>query len=153
MEIIKKNLLKAKENIIVHQVNCMGVMGSGLAKSIKKKYPEVFNGYYHFCKTNLVEEYFGTALICEANDDKYIANVFGQINYGTEERQTDYDRLKQALIEVKNFAKEKGLSVAIPYKLGCGLAGGDWNIVFDMITEVFNDVECNIYRYERKKNG
>ena len=39
MEIIEGNLLEAPERIIVHQTNCMGVMGSGIAKQIKAKYP------------------------------------------------------------------------------------------------------------------
>lgn len=145
----KGNILKCSQDIICHQTNCMGVMGSGLAKQIKEKYPEVFKGYYYTCKTTPAPEIFGTALICEANDGKYIANLFGQMNYGTDKQYTDYDKLKQALQEVHSFAKAKNLSVAIPYKLGCGLAGGDWNTVFDIITEIFyDDVELEIYKYE-----
>jgi O-acetyl-ADP-ribose deacetylase (regulator of RNase III) len=144
MEILNGDILECSEDIIVHQTNCMGVMGSGLAKQIKENFPDVFKGYYHFCKTNKAEDILGSALICE--DRKYIANVFGQCNYGTDKRYTDYNALKSALNEVRDFAKEKGLSVAIPYKLGCGLAGGDWNIVFEMITDIFADVPTNIYR-------
>ena len=146
MEIIEKDIFTCEENIIVHQTNCLGVMGSGIAKTVKEKYPEVFKGYEHYCKTNTAENILGTALICEANDGKYIANAFGQLNYGTDKQYTDYDALKHALTEIKDFAKEKELSVAIPYKIGCGLAGGDWNTVFDMITEIFTEVKCNIYK-------
>ena len=152
MEIINDDIFNCKEDIICHQVNCQGVMGSGLAKQIKEKYPEVFKGYYHYCKTQELKDIFGTALICEGSD-KYIANLFGQDKYGTDKQYTDYDALKQALTELKDFAKEKNLSVAIPYKMGCGLGGGNWNTVFDMITEVFTDVPCNIYKKEEKKNA
>jgi O-acetyl-ADP-ribose deacetylase (regulator of RNase III) len=148
MEIIEGNLLEAPEQIIVHQTNCMGVMGSGIAKQIKEKYSEVFGGYYKYCKESLAEDILGTALICETSDGKLIANVFGQIKYGTDKQYTEYDALRKALEEVRDFAKERELSVALPYKLGCGRAGGDWNIVFDMITEIFADIPCNIYRYE-----
>ena len=148
MEIIEGNLLEAPERIIVHQTNCMGVMGSGIAKQIKAKYPEVFAGYFKYCKESLATDILGTALICEANDGKLIANVFGQIKYGTDKQYTEYDALQKALEEVRDFAKERELSVALPYKLGCGRAGGDWNKVFDIITEVFADVPCNIYKYE-----
>ena len=150
MEIIDGNIFDCTENIIVHQTNCQGVMGHGIALQVKQRYPEVFNAYHQYCKTNLVADILGTSLICEANDGKYIANIFGQANYG-EGLQTDYDALKHGLIEIKDFANENNLTVAIPYKIGCGLAHGDWNIVFGIITEVFSDVECNIYKYEITK--
>ena len=144
MEIINGDIFNCTEDIIVHQTNCLGVMGSGLAKQVKKKFPDVFKGYYHYCKTHKAEDILGTALICE--DKKYIANVFGQCNYGTDKQYTEYDALRKGLKEVRDFAKERNLSVAIPYKIGCGLAGGDWNTVFEMITDIFADVEVNIYR-------
>ena len=146
MEIVKGNLLEAPENILVHQTNCMGVMGSGIAKQVKEKYPEVLNGYYNYCKTNTVENILGTALICEADDGKLIANVFGQVNYGTDKIYTDYEALRKGLEEVKVFADQHFLSVALPYNIGCGRAGGDWNIVSKIIEEVFGDVK--LYKYE-----
>ena len=152
MEIFDKDIFTCAEDIIVHQTNCQGVMGSGIAKQVKEKYPEVFNAYYHYCKTHIVPDLLGTSLICEANDGKIIANVFGQNGFGGG-LQTDYDALRNALQEVYDFAKENKKSVAIPYKLGCGLAGGDWNKVFDMITEVFSDIDnCNIYRLEMNES-
>lgn len=152
MEIFDKDIFTCTEDIIVHQTNCQGVMGSGIAKQVKEKYPEVFNAYYHYCKTHIVPDLLGTSLICEANDGKIIANVFGQNGFGAG-LQTDYDALRNALQEVHDFAKENKKSVAIPYKLGCGLAGGDWNKVFDMITDVFSDIDnCNIYRLEMNES-
>ena len=148
MEIIEGNIFDCSENIIVHQTNCQGVMGHGIALQVKEKYPEVFNAYYHYCKTNRATDILGTSLICEANNGKYIANMFGQLYYG-EGLQTDYDKFRVALKEIHDFAKEQNLSVAIPYKIGCGLAHGDWNVVFDIICDVFSDdVPFNIYKYE-----
>lgn len=142
------NILDCSEDIIVHQTNCQGVMGSGLAKQIKDKYPEVFNAYYYYCKTHELKDIFGSALICEYSNGKYIANLFGQDKYG-HGLQTDYDMFKKALQEIHDFAKDHKLSVALPYKIGCGLAGGDWNRVFDIINEIFFDeVVMEIYKYE-----
>ena len=146
MRILKDDIFNCTENIIVHQTNCMGVMGSGLAKQVKEKYPEVFNAYYHYCKTNKAEDIFGTALICEADDGKYIANVFGQINYGKDKQYTDYDALENALNEVKQFAIDKNLSVAVPYKIGCGNGGGNWTIVSKLVRKIFTKLPSNIYK-------
>jgi len=46
------------------------------------------------------------------------------------------------------IAKKNNLSIAIPYGIGCGLAGGKWDIVYDIIEEVFNDYDVVIYRKE-----
>lgn len=45
IEYIKGNILNVTEGIIVQQVNCMGVMGAGLAKQIKDKWPNIYNDY------------------------------------------------------------------------------------------------------------
>jgi O-acetyl-ADP-ribose deacetylase (regulator of RNase III) len=147
LNIIEQDILTCAEDIIVHQVNCQGKMGSGLAKQIKTKYPEVFKGYFYNTKTNELKNLLGTALICETDDGKYIANVYGQDKYGKSGIFTDYDALKSGLKEVHDFAKEQGKSVAIPYKIGCGLGGGNWETVSAMITEIFSDdVVCNMYK-------
>lgn len=150
METIKKDIFKCKEDIICHQTNCLGVMGSGLAKQVKSKYPEVFNGYEYLCKTSLAKDLLGTALICEANNGKYIANLFGQINYGKVGQYTDYEALRSAFAELKDFAKEHNLSIAIPYKIGCGTGGGKWREVLKIINEIFADYSAvSIYKKEK----
>lgn len=45
IKLVQGNILDAPENIIVHQVNCKGVMGAGLALQIKSKYPKAFTEY------------------------------------------------------------------------------------------------------------
>jgi O-acetyl-ADP-ribose deacetylase (regulator of RNase III) len=75
--------------------------------------------------------------------------VFGQLNYGRDgQRYTSYPALKSGLEEVYTFAKEHGLSVALPYNIGCGLGGGDWSVVSEMIYEIFggSTVPCEIWR-------
>jgi len=44
------NLLDAPELMKVHQVNCKGVMGGGIAKQIKERYPLVYKTYLNLCK-------------------------------------------------------------------------------------------------------
>ena len=150
MKIIEGNIFNCTEDIIVHQTNCQGVMGHGIALQVRQRYPEVFESYYKYCKENSGSKILGTSLICKTNSSKYIANLFGQLYYG-EGLQTDYNKFEKALSEVYSFAKENKLSVAIPYKIGCGLANGDWNIVSNIITKVFTDIPCTLYRFERNE--
>jgi O-acetyl-ADP-ribose deacetylase (regulator of RNase III) len=144
INIVEGNILDANEDIIAHQVNCQKVMGSGLAKQIRNKYPQVFTEY------KWVLDNFGSQLghcqLVSCNDSKTIANLFSQDRYGTDRRYTDYDYLKQSLQQLLRMANENEFSIAIPYNLGCGLAGGNWDIVYKIIEDVFQDYDVTIYK-------
>lgn len=147
------NIFDCTEDIIVHQTNCQGVMGHGIALQVKKRYPNVFERYKICCEqTENKEELLGTVLYLETFDKKErcIANIFGQLNYG-EGLQTNYGKLAKGLDDVAEYAKDWNCSVAIPYKIGCGLAHGDWNIVKALIESIFADVDCTVYRLERNE--
>ena len=46
---VKGNLLDSNCDYICHQVNCQGVMGSGIARQIRERWPEVYKDYYDHC--------------------------------------------------------------------------------------------------------
>ena len=54
--------------------------------------------------------------------------------------------MKTALTTIKNMAKDLNLSIAMPYNIGCGIADGEWEIVEQIIADVFDDYEVTIYR-------
>lgn len=167
INIVNGNIFDTHCNIICHQVNCQGVMGHGIAKQVKEKYKGVFNEYKRYCDAHADnrEAMLGEALIVDVDygaavldwlvnkERKYIANIFGQLTYGTGLR-TNYKALVLGLEVVANFAKEHNLSVAVPYKIGCGLAGGDWNKVNILIEGVFagTGIEVLMYRYEQNES-
>ena len=102
MEIIYKkgNLLDAQTDVIAHQVNCQGVMGSGVAKQIKEKWPDVFAQYsYH---TTMHEKVcLGNCQLVQINKSQFVANLFGQRYYGRENlRYTSYDGIYDACYDV-----------------------------------------------------
>ena len=132
------DIFSSDADVICHQVNCQGVMGRGLALQIKTKYPEAFAAYKEKCeliKYGIVNG-LGDAQFCHVRG-KVIANLFAQYRYGTDKRHTDYEALKKALTSVKKAYPTA--KIAIPYKIGCGLAGGDWSVVYAIIKEVFCD--------------
>lgn len=61
---------------------------------------------------------------------------------------TDYEAMKKALNYIKLWASNNNLSISIPYRIGCGIATGDWNTVYKIIEEVFNDYDITLYRLE-----
>lgn len=144
------DLLEANADIICQQVNCKGKMGAGLAKQIREKYPIVHQRYVKLCDRVSPKALLG-AVDFEETDSYIIANCFAQLGYARSGLQTDYNALKICFESVKKFAKEHGMSdIALPYKIGCGLAGGDWNIVKELIEDVFEcaDLSVKIVRRE-----
>ena len=101
------NILYCTEDIIVHRVNVMGVMGGGLARQLADHYPGLEKAYAIYCKlhNNRFIDLCGDVFYYK--DGKIIANIFSQI----ENFDTSYLNMEIALKEVKNFAKTYNLSV------------------------------------------
>lgn len=143
------DLLEATEKIIAHQVNCEGVAG-GLAWAVFNKYPQAKSDYQQIVGRT---EYLGSTSyllgFCqptgEQKDGHIIANLFGQLYPGQDYRP---GALLMALEKLAALAKGLGASVALPYKLSCGICGGDWDEVLPMIEHTMKDVECVIYQRE-----
>lgn len=146
---INGNILDATTDVIAHQVNCQGVMGAGLAKQIRDKWPNVFTHYKDYCNRNTdewgsIKDLLGSCQIIEF-PDKYIANLFGQDKYGRDKRYTNYDAIYTALNNLAVQMMDNGIeSVAFPYGMSCGLAGGDWRIIMTMIECVFENTNIRI---------
>lgn len=160
------DLLKAKELVIGHQVNCMGIMGGGLAKLIKEKYGQAFKEYSLICKAGQKSRsLMGHCQLVEIKEDvvmegdelfvypenegklvKIVANLFGQHEIGTDQKRTEEIHLQKALEVMKATAMERGYSCALPYELGSRLGGGDWNEILGIIQKVFSDYPVTIYR-------
>lgn len=141
------DLLKAEEKVIAHQVNCFGVAG-GLAGAIFNKWPTAGRDYQQILKRIPAKALFGMAHFTGEQRDKerhIICNLYGQFQPGA-----DYNpkKLEQALGMLGNTARLMNWSVALPYKLSCGICGGDWNEVLQIIERTMDGVDCVIYQRE-----
>ena len=135
MQVINGNLLDIETGLICHQCNCMGKMEAGLAKSIAKKYPAVKADYeVHFARGGLR---LGTVAYSVANrqNDLWVAHLCGQNSYGREKKlYTDYNALAKCF-KMLHTTVDTRYDIYLPHGIGCGLAGGDWNIVEGLIEE------------------
>lgn len=139
------DLLKSSAEILCHQVNCMGVMGSGIAKSIKDKFPNVFESYRQRYESGQLV--LGDCQVIPISNTQSVANLAGQKYYGREPntRYTSYDGLYNALEKLAHYVKTNNVkSIAFPYKFGCDRGGASWNIVSGMIAEAFRDLDIVI---------
>ena len=160
VEIIYGNLLESNANLICHQVNCLGVMGSGVALQIKNKWPIVFAEYRNLWEKykNNIPYLLGMAQKVylkeesEFNQDPmYVINMFAQINYGKNEKFTNYEAFYQCLETIDSIAElnfKRPPLIAFPYKIGCDRGGANWEIIYKMIKVVLKNQKVLIYRLE-----
>ena len=135
---VQGDLLKQPVDIIAHQTNCMGVMGAGLALQVKKQLltSDEYQKYVKVCREQ-GKELMGNTQLLEAPDGRIIANCFGENAPTGKKLDTDYQALMHSLIKVRNYAKRSDMTVGVPGLMGCGLAGGDWKIVRNMMYKLF----------------
>lgn len=135
IEYRKGNLLDVNHGIIVHGCNAQGVMGSGVAKAVKDKYPDAFNQY----KFDLDMKSMGLgdfSLYTVIPDKLYVISAITQNHYGrnAETKYMSYDAIDKCFGTICAYAHYKNLPVHIP-KIGSGLGGGNWNIIEKIIDE------------------
>lgn len=148
ISIINDSILNAKENIISHQTNCSGVYNRGIAKQVREKFPKAYDEYRKFYLNNK-HELLGKCQIINCGN-VIIAHLFGQERYGIDTTYTDYNALSNSIFELFLYSKIRGLSLAMPYGIGCGLAGGDWETVYEIIkrNSDFFKLDITLYKYK-----
>lgn len=134
MKLIEGNILDVAHGVIVHQVNLEGIMGGGLALQIKERWEHIFTDYEKACKAGTLT--LGGVQINGTLDDpwKFVANLAGQVNT-SDPVCTKYEAYPEALKKIVTFATTYDLDIFIPEKIGCGLAGGDWDIMLPILEE------------------
>ncbi len=131
------NLLESGCNVICHQTNCMGAMGSGIAKQIRAQFPTV---YKTFLDTyNSKGNKLGNIDVIPIGE-KFVVNMYSQKEYLPRTvRHTNYEAFRECVKKIKEYFynEREDIIIGFPAKIGCGLAGGDWTIVRAIIEEEF----------------
>lgn len=132
----KGNLFENVERgFIMHGCNAQGVMGSGVAKIIRDKYPIAYEKYAEQAPHYILGEVI--PVIVEPN--LVIVNAITQEFYGTDRVQVDYDAVEQACRAVKHLANSgiiESNDIYFPF-IGAGLAGGDKEILLNIFKRQF----------------
>lgn len=140
------DILKEDAEALINTVNCMGVMGRGIALQFKNAYPGNFKAYQKACKNNELQP--GRMFVFETGsltNPRYIINFPTKRHWRGKSRIEDIEIGLKALIEMVRQYNIK--SIAIP-PLGSGLGGLDWLVVRPLIEDAFkslSDVRVIIY--------
>ena len=142
VEVTHGDLFNSDCDVLVNTVNCVGVMGKGIAKQFKEKYPEMFDDYKKKCKDGFVKP--GLPYMYQDVIGNRILN-FPTKNHWRGESKFEYieDGLKWIAENYKEYNIE---SMAIP-ALGCGNGGLDWKQVGPLMYQELEKttMHCRIY--------
>ena len=124
VQLTSGDILTVQRGIICHGVNCQARMGSGLALSIRRKWPKVFSEYEQFAKS--LRDPLGSFQLVAVGTDLYVANLFTQRYYGRDgKRYADLDAIRSTASMAIERAKQLELEIFFP-KIGAGLGGLSW---------------------------
>ena len=133
----KGNLLEAKTEALVNAVNCVGVMGKGIALQFRREFSEdYFKDYKRACQSG--ELAIGKVHVYELKNaetnSRFIVNFPTKNHWRGQSRIEDIESGLQSLVEAIERVRIK--SIAMP-ALGCGLGGLDYAEVKPLIERAF----------------
>jgi len=146
IKFINGNLFEVPADILVNAVNCVGVMGGGIALEFKNRYPEMYEDYKIACSENRIRP--GKIHIWTGHYPQTIVNFPTKGHYrhpSFEHFITDgLKELRYYLISVETRIGDSQLNrINIP-ALGCGLGGLKWSFVAGQIVDILGVLESEI---------
>lgn len=152
LDFVEGDFFDFDADIRINTVNCVGIMGAGVAFAFKNKFPEMFTDYVSLCKRGLILP--GRPVVWKGFD------VYGKaveiINFPTKDHwrnKSKYEYIETGLIWLSQYLNnKKGMTVTLP-ALGCGHGGLDWIVVKKMIEDFLsqNDNKILIFSPQASK--
>jgi O-acetyl-ADP-ribose deacetylase (regulator of RNase III) len=142
--------------IIVHCCNNVGAWGAGFVMALSARWSKP-EEYYKWWATRSGPGYIpfvlGQVQHVRVEPGLWVANLIGQngVRNFKNPRPIDYDALAVGFVNVSENAVRMNASVHMP-RIGCGLAGGDWNVV-ESIIDMYMDPDLDITVYDLEQNA
>lgn len=162
LKIIEGNIIDSQADYVVHQVNCKGAMNSGVAKTLRDFNEGIYIHYRLICE----EKNFNPETLLGIYDEypikqgnQIVLSLFAQNSYGYDGKQyTDVEAFQKGLntmrskIPIFSWKNDKmhHTSIALPYKIGCGRGGANWDKVYKIIEEELNMFNVELWRLEEE---
>lgn len=146
MKYIKQDITTVTSGLIMHGVNCLHAMGSGVALAIKTKWPIVYENYMNMPSG---KDVLGVTHIMSVSEGLYVANCYTQLNYGYDgSKYADVDALRDCIKDCFVFASANEFDINTP-RIASDRGGLDWDWevapLFSMLNIEYPDVNVNVY--------
>jgi O-acetyl-ADP-ribose deacetylase (regulator of RNase III) len=143
MELVRGNILDDDADAIVIPVNCVGVMGKGLALAAKKRWPEIEESYKAYCRGKVIDP--GAVWVERVSD--HVVIFAATKDHWKDPSQLHWIRAccsKIAYIVKGESVIYSASSIAVP-ALGCGLGELAWADVLPIMERHFADIDVRVY--------
>jgi O-acetyl-ADP-ribose deacetylase (regulator of RNase III) len=141
IEYRKGDLLETDITYILHGCNAMGVMGSGVAAAIRRKYPKAYIDYMDIYNSHGLT--LGSVSMSDQPDGKVILNAITQPTVGRTGVHVSYWAVANVFQRLNVLIRDK--QVALPM-IGAGLGGGDWNVIEAIIENTAKTYQPVVYQ-------
>lgn len=147
IEFVSGDFFEYDADIMVNTVNCVGVMGAGVALAFKKRFPEMFDDYVKKCRSGTIRPGFPSVWIQKDMISKEVEIV----NFPTKDNwknPSEYHYIDDGLKWLSTYLEDKNGKVVTLPALGCGHGGLDWSRVRSMISDRLQSSPARIYVFE-----
>jgi O-acetyl-ADP-ribose deacetylase (regulator of RNase III)/uncharacterized protein YwgA len=142
VKVLRGDILDSKAQTLVNTVNCVGVMGKGIALKFKERFADMFNDYVERCNRN--ELRLGKPYLYKNLTPPWI------LNFPTKGHWRSVSRIEDIVKGIKYLLqhyKEWGItSLAVP-PLGCGQGQLEWGIVGPTLYRYLNQLDIPVELY------
>ena len=136
---------QGKYDLIIQGCNCYCNMGKGIALEIKNTWPQAYEA--DLLTTKKDKSKLGTCSYAQIGN-LTIANAYTQYKYWNKGKMcANYLAIESCMKEIKSKYGGKGLKIAYPL-IGAGLAKGDWNIIYPLITNALYGEDQTLILYK-----
>lgn len=131
--------------VIAHICNDRGGWGKGFVLAVSKRWDEP-EQYYRRWYYSREEFGLGKIQVVEVQPNLWVANMIAQAGYktGSKGPPIRYEALRECLVQLEQEAVDRKASIHMP-RIGCGLAGGRWELIEPLIEETLSSVQVFVY--------
>jgi O-acetyl-ADP-ribose deacetylase (regulator of RNase III) len=147
IEFVSGDFFEFDADIRINTVNCVGVMGAGVALAFKQRYPRMFDDYVIKCRAGVIRPGLPSVWIQEDMLSKEVEIV----NFPTKDhwrKPSEYSYIDDGLIWLANYLKDKAEKIVTLPALGCGHGQLEWEKVRGMIVDRLKESPAKIYVFE-----
>ncbi len=142
----RTSLLESTSQTLVNTVNCVGIMGKGLAKSFKERDPRMFKAYKSICDRNLLQ--LGKLWLWQG-EEHWILNFPTKKHW---RHPSKLEWIEAGLAKFVSQYKDRGITdISFP-RLGCGNGNLDWNDVKPLMEQYLGDIDIPVYIHDYEIN-
>lgn len=137
-------LLEKDFQVFAHGCNCFCTMGAGIAKIVKKIFPEVFAADQKTIKGSSSK--LGTIDPVWIDPEHVVVNAYTQFKFWGEKSPVDYKAIESCMKSLNEFMDVNNYSWLTLPKIGAGLAGGNWDVIEKIIQKTIGkDKKVDVY--------